>query len=243
MKNHFVLLLSVLMALSFVSCHNDAVPEPPVLSTYAIDNPNNTTATPTAIPEATVVPTAIPNDVKETLPASRMPVIEATSTPLPTITAMPTPTATPRPLVQEISVGQTVSTKYYDFTSHKVELIYELKPRNTRGYYRYYSVDNGKIYVHIDGTFYNTSKKDLCIEDLIVPKAEYDNGYKYEGFVVIDDGDTGFDWVSSYIACTPLTSCHYHGLIECPEIIESSDAPLFVSLRMADGITYQYNIR
>ena len=142
-----------------------------------------------------------------------------------------------------ISIGQTIKTNDYEFTLNNIELTYELKPKNTSSFYTSYPAESGKVYIHIDGTYLNTSKRDICIRDLFVPKAEYDDGYKYDGFVVIDDGDTRFDWVSSYVACTPLTSCHYHGLIECPEIVDTSTKPLFVLLTMADGITYRYDIR
>ena len=144
---------------------------------------------------------------------------------------------------ENIRIGETITTKDYTFTLNNVELTYELKPVNTCDWYTSYPAESGKIYIHVDGTYYNTSKRDVCIRDLFVPKANYNDGYRYEGFAVIDDGDTGFDYVGSYIACTPLESCHYHGLIECPEAIESSNAPLYVTFTLADGVTYKYNIR
>lgn len=142
-----------------------------------------------------------------------------------------------------IAIGDTIQTKYFDFTLNNVELTYELKPQNTSGFYTSYTAENGKVYIHIDGTYTNTSKKDVCIRDLFIPHADYNNGYVYDGFVVIDDGDNGFDWVDSYIACTPLESCHYHGLIECPETVDESDFPLFITFSVDDGTTYRFDIR
>lgn len=142
-----------------------------------------------------------------------------------------------------IAVGETVKTDNCEFTLNNVEFTYDLKPVNTGGYYRSYKAENGKVYIHIDGTYYNISKKDICIRDLFNPKADYDNGYSYNGFVVIDDGDSSFNQSGSYIACTPLSSCHYHGLIECPEMVDESDAPLFVYFSLDDGTTYRYTIR
>ncbi len=57
-----------------------------------------------------------------------------------------------------------------------------------------------------------------------------------------DDGDTAFTWVNSYVVCTPLETCHYHGLVECPEVVDGSDASLIVHFEI-DGTTYQYTIR
>ena len=243
MKKRHLLFLIIILMLLLLACQKAAGADHPVLLETTADVPVSMIVTHAVSTDSTNAEVATdPTDTNMQTPSL---VLEAKDEVIsvPSATAVPTPTATPRVLVQEIDVGQTISTKNYDFTLNNVELIYELKPENTRGYYRYYTVENGKIYIHIDGIFYNTSKRDLCIEDLILPKVNYDNGYKYEGFAVIDDGDTGFEWVSSYTACTPLTSCHYHGLIECPELIESSDASLLISLPMADGITYQYSIR
>lgn len=242
MRKSFIIFSIILIVLSFCGCQNNVGSKQPAMSDDTMDRTNQTETAQTNISEEETDPANAMDDAEEQISVSTEPVIAATNTPRPTATVNPTPVATPQILEKQISTGQTISTKYYDFTLNNVELIYELKPVNTRGYYRYYSADNGKIYIHIDGVFYNTSKKDFCIEDLIVPKANYNNGYKYEGFVVIDDGDRDFEWMSSCIACTPLTSCHYHGLIECPEIIESSAASLYILLPMADGISYRYDI-
>lgn len=142
-----------------------------------------------------------------------------------------------------IALGDTITTPDYEFTLNNVELIYELKPRNTNGVYTSYTAESGNVYVHVDGTYQNTSKKDLHIRDLCQPDVDYDNGYTYSGFAVVDKDDNSFTWASSYVVCTPLNSCHYHGLVECPEAINGSDAPLFVTLRLADGVTYRYDIR
>ena len=242
MRKLFLPRLLIVLMLSLFACKEGVSTDPATVSEIhsaeTINSPM-TAATPTATPEII----SFVSEEQTPLPVETEPIIEATAVPQPTATAILVPTETPRRLTEDIALGQTISTKYYDFTLNNVEIIYQLNPKNIRGYYRYYAAESGKIYIHIDGVFYNTSKRDFSIEDLFVPKANYNNGYKYEGFVIIDDGDSDFDWISSTIACTPLTSCHYHGLIECPEIIESSDAPLYVSLSMADGVTYQYIIR
>ena len=99
------------------------------------------------------------------------------------------------------------------------------------------------MYVHVDATYTNTSKRTVCIRDLFVPKVVYGDGYAYEGFVAIDDGDNDFDYVSSYVAAEPLTSCHYHGLVECPEVVDKTSEPLSVFFELSDGSTYQYQMR
>lgn len=141
-----------------------------------------------------------------------------------------------------IVLGQTISTDDFDFTINNVELTYELKPRNTSSVYVSYPAEEGKVYIHIDAEYLNKSKRDICIRDLPVPHADYNDGYCYEGFVVVDDGDNSFDWVSSYVVAEPLTTCHYHGLIECPVIVDETGDPLFITIEI-NGVTYRYDIR
>ena len=85
-------------------------------------------------------------------------------------------------------------------------------------------------------------KRDYCIRDLFTPEADYDNGYTYKGFAVTDKDDNSFTWASSYVVCTPLETCHYHGLVECPKVVDGSDAPLIVTLNIG-GQVYTYTIR
>ena len=143
--------------------------------------------------------------------------------------------------VVTIRRGQTITAKDFTFTLNNVEFSYDVKPEDTSGYYSSYPAESGEVYIHIDGTYYNSSKRDVAIRDLFTPTADFDDGYIYEGFAVVDEGDD-FTWVSSYIVCTPLSSCHYHGLISCPEKVANSTAPLFVTFTI-DGTTYRYDIR
>ena len=146
------------------------------------------------------------------------------------------------PAYTEIVLGETISTDNFDFTVNFVELTYELKPQNTSSVYTSYPAEDGKVYIHIDAHYLNKSKQDVCIRDLPVPYADYNDGYCYTGFPVIDDGDNSFDWVSSYVAAEPLVTCHYHGLIECPVIVDQTGDPLFITLEIG-GTTYRYDIR
>lgn len=142
-----------------------------------------------------------------------------------------------------ISLGQTISCKSGDFTLNNVEFTYELKPRNTNGVYTSYPAESGKVYLHVDGNYYNTSKRDTRIDELPSVEANYDNGYTYDGFTIVDDGDNSFDWGSIYVACKPLTDCHYHGLVELPEDFEEDNKPLFITIKMPDGALYRYDVR
>ncbi|MCC8014745.1 MAG: hypothetical protein LIO87_06070, partial [Eubacterium sp.] len=141
-----------------------------------------------------------------------------------------------------LNIGETIVTDNYEFTLNNVELTYEVKPSDTSSVYSSYTADDGKVYIDVSGSYYNTSKKDACVRDLPKASADYDNGYTYSGFAAVDTGNS-FDWVSSYVICTPLETCRYHCIIECPEIVNSSDSSLYVLLPLADSNTYKYVIR
>ena len=165
----------------------------------------------------------------------------APETPAPEAPA-PQEQASEAPAGNTLSLGDTISTEDFDFTLNNVELTYELKPQNTSSVYTSYTAPDGKVYIHVDGSFYNKSKRDYCIRDLFIPEADYDNGYTYKGFAVTDKDDNSFTWASSYVVCTPLETCHYHGLVECPKVVDGSDAPLIVTLNIG-GQVYTYTIR
>ncbi len=142
-----------------------------------------------------------------------------------------------------IVLGETISSDDWDFTVNNVEFTYELKPRNTSSVYTSYTAPDEKVYIHIDAEYHNKSKKDVCIRDLPVPNANYNDGYKYEGFVLADRDDNSFFWVSSYVVAEPLTTCHYHGLIECPKVVDESEEPLYVTMKLPNKQVYRYDIR
>lgn len=144
-------------------------------------------------------------------------------------------------VAKPIAIGEKIETADFDFTLNKVELTYEVTPEDTSSVYSSYEAESGKVFVHVDGSYYNKSKRDACIRDLFVPTANYDNGYIYEGFAAVDNGNK-FDWVSSYVICTPLETCHYHGIIECPEVVATTAAPLKVNFEI-DGTVYEAIIR
>lgn len=141
-----------------------------------------------------------------------------------------------------IALGDVIETDDFTFTLNNVELTYEVKPQNTSSYYTSYPAESGKVYIHVDGSYYNKGKTDVHIRDLFTPTADYDNGYTYSGFVVTDEGDNRFTSFSADVVCTPLATCHYHGLIECPKVVDGAEAPLVVYFQIGAD-TYQYTIR
>ena len=193
-------------------------------------NPGDTSSEQTTVSttEATTVPTTEATTVTTT---------EAT-----TVTTTEATTTTPKPDVA-IRIGQNISLSNCTLKIKSVRFSYEVLPSNISGYYTYYAPDPGKVFIDIYAEVYNTSKTSLQIRDLPEFNGDYNNGYSYNGFCIIEDSDgNNFLTAGSWQACDPLTSCYYHCLISCPSMVETSGA-LFIFFTDIDGTTYRYTIR
>ena len=143
---------------------------------------------------------------------------------------------------QTIAIGDTVTTDDYEFTLTNVELTYEVLPPNTSSVYTSYAAESGKVYVHVAADVKNTMQRDIRIEELFQTSVLYDGKYPYSGFTVVNDGDNRFDWVSSYVAATPLETCKAHGIVECPAEVDTSGKSVVVTLELGDT-EYRYTLR
>lgn len=141
-----------------------------------------------------------------------------------------------------IAIGETITTNDYEFTLTNVELTYEVLPPNTNSVYTSYAAESGKVYVHVAADVKNTMQRDIRIDELFKSSALYDGKYSYNGFTVVNDGDNRFDWVGSYVAATPLETCKAHGLIECPDEVDTSGKSVVVTLVLGND-TYEYTLR
>lgn len=141
-----------------------------------------------------------------------------------------------------IEIGQTIITSDYEFTLRKVELSYEILPPNTGRVYTSYPAESGKVYVHVEADVKNTMPRDIRISELFTASVLYDGKYPYSGFTIVNDGDNDFDWVSSYVAATPLETCIAHSLVECPSEVDTSGKAIVVQL-VIGNTTYEYTLR
>lgn len=141
-----------------------------------------------------------------------------------------------------IQIGETVETKNYEFTLKKVELSYDVLPDQKSSYYTHYAADAGKVYIYVDVDIKNTGKQNLQCDDIYSVKADYNDGYTYDGFAIVDDSDMGFTY-ANISSVTPLETLGVPTLIDCPEEVETTDNPLYIIITMKDGSRYKYTIR
>lgn len=144
------------------------------------------------------------------------------------------------PQIQVVADGNVITTATKEVTIKKSEFSYDVEPDNPDSYYRHYATEAGKVYLVLSVDVKNNGKAAVECDELLGVKADYNNGYSYSAFAVVDEGnDLGYANITSL---DPLSTQAMKYLIECPEEVETSTAPLFLTITV-DGVNYQYTIR
>lgn len=128
-----------------------------------------------------------------------------------------------------ISVGETIVTDYAEITINKIELTYDVLPDNTSGFYSHYEADSGNVYIHLDVDVKNLGKQNLGCDDILSATADYNDGYTYSSFAVAEDSNTGFTY-ANITSINPLETLGMHYLFKCPQEVEESTNPLFITI-------------
>lgn len=166
---------------------------------------------------------------------------ETSSTPAPKPTSKPTPTPTPVSM-SEITEGQTITNNMYEFTLNKVEISHDVMPDNPPDFYSHYTAKPGQVYIYVNASVKNLQKQGIECDEIYSVTADYNEGYTYSGFNIITDTDGNFTY-ASINSIDPLQTLGVHCLIDCPEEVETSTDPLFLTITFKDGSQYKYTIR
>lgn len=160
-----------------------------------------------------------------------------------TITERETETTTEKVSeMQEISLGDTITSDFIEFTLNKVELSYDVMPDNPPSFYSHYAADPGQVYIHVDADVKNIAKQNLSCDEIYTVTADYDNGYTYSGFSVVEETDGDFTY-ANITSIIPLQTLGIHNLVNCPQEIETSDKPLFIIITLNENTKLKYVIR
>ena len=145
-------------------------------------------------------------------------------------------------LTKPVTVGTSISSGGFDITFNTFEFSYDVLPKNPSGFYNHYVADKGKVYYHVAMDIKNNNKQTIRGED-VFSKVElvYNNDYKYDGFIVLDEDDgSGFDFGSTPIK--PLETKGIRILFKLPEEIETATEPVEVTIDI-DGEKFTYKAR
>lgn len=159
-------------------------------------------------------------------------------------TAKPVPEETALPQQgTAISVGDSIITDNVEIIINKVELSYDVLPDDTSGFYTHYAADSGNVYIHIDADIKNLGKQNLGCDKILSATADYNNGYTYSGFAVPENNNTGFTY-ANITSIKPLETLGVHYLFKCPQEVEESNNPLFITIEpMSSNDSYVLTIR
>lgn len=142
--------------------------------------------------------------------------------------------------IKDIGIGDTITTDRMEITIKKIELSYDVLPKDTSGFYTHYPADSGKVYIHIDTDVKNLQKQNLACDDIMEVEAEYNNGFNYTSMTVPEDG-SGFTY-ANITSIIPLDTMGVRFLIDCPQELEESDNPLSLIFKV-DNQEFKYVMR
>lgn len=141
----------------------------------------------------------------------------------------------------EIQAGAVLTTETKQIVINGVELTYDVLPDDTSGFYTHYSAKQGKVYISVDLDVTNTAKQGLPCDEVLKITANYNGGYSYSGFLIVDDANLGFTY-ANITTIDPLETQGMKYLIECPEEVEETQNPLFLTIQM-EGQEFRYTVR
>lgn len=143
--------------------------------------------------------------------------------------------------VTTINIGDTITTENKEVLINSIDFSYKVEPEDTSGYYNYYSADSGKVYIAMDVDVKNLQKSDINCDEVMKVTADYNNGYSYSAFSIVEDKTLGFNY-SNINSISPLETMGMRYLIDCPEEVATSDVPLIITFSI-DGQNYNYQMR
>ena len=143
--------------------------------------------------------------------------------------------------VKQITAGEKIVTANKEITINSVELTYDVLPDDTSGYYNHYEAETGKVYISVDADVYNNAKQNLACDNIGGVVADYNDGYTYSGFVVVEDSSNRFTY-ANITSITPLETRGIRWLIECPQEVDETENPLVLEFTI-DNEKYEYVVR
>ena len=134
---------------------------------------------------------------------------------------------------KKLKIGETKSMLGKEMVINSVEFKKEVYPLSKSGYYNYYKADDGQVYIHILASVKNLEKQAIYCDEVINIKADYNDGYIYNAFSIVEDDTLGFTY-SSIETIKPLQTKNIHYLISVPEEVQNNkEAPLILKFSAA----------
>lgn len=140
-----------------------------------------------------------------------------------------------------VELKKPIVTDTKEITIKKIEFSYDVLPDESDNTMQYhYPASEGKVYVHADIDVKNLAKQSLQADSVISMEVDYNDGFKYSAFSIVEDDTLGFTY-SDLVSIDPLTTEGIRLLAECPEEVESSGNPVIVRFNIEDKV-YSYTL-
>lgn len=146
------------------------------------------------------------------------------------------------PSRQTIDVGDTITVEdFCELTVSSVTFSYDVLPKVIDIVYSHYPADEGQIYLDVSVSIKNLRKAALPCDEVGTFTLDYDDGYLYTAFPVVEDSSTGFTY-ANITSIDPLQTMEMRFLVDCPEEVSTSDAPLLLNVSIG-GEEFSLDLR
>lgn len=136
---------------------------------------------------------------------------------------------------KRLKKGDVLKAKDMKITFERAELTYKILPRDTSGYYTYYSADSGEVFFDMVFKIKNTGERDLYLSEIVSEmNVEYANKYNYDSFSVFyieEDGSISnvYDWDT----VEPLRTTTIHVSVDLPQKVTKNKKSIVSTLWIA----------
>lgn len=138
----------------------------------------------------------------------------------------------------EILVNTTYTVENFcDFNIQHIFFTYDVLPETQNVLYKHYPADEGKVYLDIKIDVKNLQKNAMICEDFGEITLDYNNGYTYNAFAIVEDSVTGFSY-ANINNIDPLETATMHYLVDCPVEVYTNSYPLFLTMKV-NGKTFK----
>ena len=132
-----------------------------------------------------------------------------------------------------VTVGDIIQTDEAEITINQISFSYDVLPKTKSSYYIHYAADAGKVYIDIDVSVKNLKKQSLFCDEVMTVMADYNDGFTYYGFPIVEDSSTGFTYADISVI-DPLESRDMRYLVDCPEEVAQTDHPLYLIFKVSN---------
>ena len=151
--------------------------------------------------------------------------------------------STEKPSVQNMSVGDTVTTDNWEVTFVSTELTDEVFPPDTSGWYASVEANDGYVALDLEFDVKCTAGKARSVTDALgACRVDYANKYSYEGADRYYQWDEAHLSIANRIDVSPLETLHIYYIVWLPEEVASTSEPLTIDMMIA-GEQYHITIR